>query len=151
MHAYTICGEQPLLMLCLGITHLHLAMQRKTPNRNLQIIQVRSFAFVSFFYMYFLYLIPIPSIVFQAFALLYRYFQLRKGNQEACYNLGRAFQHVQLFPFAIHYYELALQQTHDSSDWELSRETTYNLASIYIQIGATFLAEELLRRYCTIS
>jgi hypothetical protein len=58
---------------------------------------------------------------------------------------------VQLFPFAIHYYELALQQTHDSPDWELSRETAYNLASIYIQMGANILAEQLLKRYCTIS
>jgi general transcription factor 3C polypeptide 3 (transcription factor C subunit 4) len=83
--------------------------------------------------------------------LLYWYFELRKGNQEACYNLGRAFQHIQLFPFAIRYYELTLQQTNDLSSLDFSREAAYNLASIYVQVGANHLAEELMKKYCTIS
>ena len=76
---------------------------------------------------------------------------MRNGSQEACYNLGRAFHHIQLFPFAIRYYEMALSQTINIGEPDLTRETAYNLASIYVQVGAGLIAQDLLKRFCTIS
>jgi general transcription factor 3C polypeptide 3 (transcription factor C subunit 4) len=76
---------------------------------------------------------------------------MRNGNQEACYNLGRAFHHIQLFPFAICYYEMALDRTIDIDEPDLTRETAYNLATIYVQVGAGLMAQDLLKRFCTIS
>ncbi|RWW62101.1 hypothetical protein BHE74_00030793 [Ensete ventricosum] len=89
--------------------------------------------------------------------------------QEALYNIARAYQHVGLVTLAAIYYEkvLAMQENdypipklpyEDSSVpvtmkpgyCNLHREAAYNLHLIYKKSGATDLARQLLKNYCSI-
>jgi len=81
--AFKIAPEDPIINLSLGLVHLHRAMQRQADNRHLQIIQGLTFIF--------------------------RYFKIMKGNQEACYNVARAFHQIGLLYLAVQYYEKVLE------------------------------------------
>ncbi|KAI8393461.1 uncharacterized protein BYT42DRAFT_551117 [Radiomyces spectabilis] len=151
MRSYALSPKDPLNTLSLGISLLQCAMQRKTDNRHLQIMQGMMF--------------------------LFEYRKLRGPNQETEYNLGRAFHLLGLTHLAVPHYERALclpsaakqgkvaekdikdvykwpvehedvDEKEDSSD--LTWETAYNLHSIYITSGSPNLAQIVLLKYCTI-
>ncbi|RRT40538.1 hypothetical protein B296_00040016, partial [Ensete ventricosum] len=114
--------------------------------------------------------------VAQGFAFLYKYLRICNNSQihwatfqEALYNIARAYQHVGLVTLAAIYYEkvLAMQENdypipklpyEDSSVpvtmkagyCNLHREAAYNLHLIYKKSGATDLARQLLKNYCSI-
>lgn len=74
--------NSPTTTLSIGLSYLNSVMSRTNPDRNYSVMQ--------------------------AFAFLFRYGDLRGWNQEALYNLGRAFHQLNLLNFAIHMYERAL-------------------------------------------
>jgi general transcription factor 3C polypeptide 3 (transcription factor C subunit 4) len=143
--AHVAAPKDPLIAFSCGLAYLNRAMNRQTENRHLQIMQ--------------------------AFAYLFKYYDLRNGNQEACYNIGRAFHQLGLLDLAIPYYEAGLampsaqamseserdgdvildSDSIEHDEWsDLSRDIAYNLAGIYMSTGAVGLADILSRRFLTI-
>ncbi|KAI9002582.1 hypothetical protein DFJ74DRAFT_746437 [Hyaloraphidium curvatum] len=122
--AYNISNNDPLINLSLGIAFLHRAMNRQTDNRHLQIVQ--------------------------AFTFLFRYYDLRRGNGEACYNIARAFHQIGLFHLAIPYYETVLAEGSTAGGNSYVQEAAYNLCGIYMSTGAQHLAHMVMRDYCVI-
>lgn len=87
------------------------------------------------------------NLILQAFAYLLTYKQLRKCDQEVYYNIGRAYQMLNITNLAIEYYEKALASgpiatcsKHGAID--LTRETAYNLYVLYKD-----QSPEVARRY----
>lgn len=113
-------SNTPLLLLLESVCYLHQAMQRVSVNRQWQLIQ--------------------------AFHKMKKYAYQRKWNQEACYNMGRFFDHIGLSRFAIHYYEKGLEQ-----DGILSFELAFNLSLVYSRNGNHLLASHYMNRYCDIN
>ncbi|KAI9314188.1 hypothetical protein BX666DRAFT_1971268 [Dichotomocladium elegans] len=151
MRSQAIYGNDPLNLLTLGVSFLQRAMNRKTSNRHQQITQ--------------------------GFLFLQRYYRLRNKNQEAEYNLGRAFHHLGLTHLAIPHYERVLVMPSqanegkipeksleniyefdedaeydfgDVDDTSLVRDAAYNLHIIYLTSGAFNLAQIVLRKYITV-
>ncbi|KAI9014686.1 hypothetical protein BC832DRAFT_546156 [Gaertneriomyces semiglobifer] len=126
--AYALCPEDPLINLSLGVAHLLRAMQRKSENRHLHVVQGLTF--------------------------IMRYHTIRGETQEASYNVGRAFHHIGLNHLAIPYYEKVLHLSDEGKlpdpSLDLKGEAAYNLSLIYISSGSVGLAEEVLRNYCTV-
>ncbi|CAG8470622.1 4335_t:CDS:10, partial [Cetraspora pellucida] len=81
--AYAEKPKDPVISLSIGLAYLHRAMQRQTDNRHMQIMQ--------------------------GFTFLYNYYELKARNQEAEYNLGRAFHHLGLMHLAVPHYKKALE------------------------------------------
>jgi tetratricopeptide (TPR) repeat protein len=81
--SYLRFPNNPTVTLSIGLAYLNQAMSRTLGDRN--------------------------YTVMQAFAFIFRYGDLTGWTQEALYNVGRAFHHLDLLPFAIHMYERALQ------------------------------------------
>lgn len=78
----------PLINLSLGIAFIHRAMNRQTDNRHLQIVQVGGVeAHVAVEH-----LTPFHSV--KGFTFLFKYYDLKGGNEEACYNIARAFHQI---------------------------------------------------------
>ncbi|KAJ1549965.1 transcription factor TFIIIC subunit tfc4, partial [Nowakowskiella sp. JEL0078] len=135
LRAYNKAPDDPMINLALGIAHIHRAMQRQTENRHLQVVQ--------------------------GFTFLFRYRDLRSYNLESSFNIARAFHHIGLSHLAIPFYEevLGLHVTDGrrkmsviglpEEEQSLKREAAYNLSMFYMSVGSTFLAEKLLRDYCT--
>ncbi|KAI0225422.1 transcription factor TFIIIC subunit tfc4 [Massospora cicadina] len=96
--AYTHFPEDPAICLSIAIALLHVALQRITTNRHLQILQ--------------------------SFTYLLHYAKLRGFNQEVRYNFGRAFHRLALFNLAVPHYEAALAFS-DRSD-QLVRQGLYD-------------------------
>ncbi|CAG8584919.1 15004_t:CDS:2 [Racocetra fulgida] len=137
--AYAENPKDPVISLSIGLAYLHRAMQRQTDNRHLQIMQ--------------------------GFTFLYNYYELKARNQEAEYNLGRAFHQL-----AVPHYKKALElpslqkvlreqekgnnnisEIIDEDDpTDLKKEAAYNLSLICIESGSVGLAANLLKKYCTI-
>ncbi|KAI9305669.1 hypothetical protein BJ944DRAFT_264854 [Cunninghamella echinulata] len=82
LRTYAIAPENPLNTLCLGIAHLQRSTQRKTDNRHLQVIKGMN--------------------------MFSNYCKLRNYNQEAEYNMGRAFHLIGITHLAVRHYERAL-------------------------------------------
>ncbi|CAG8500351.1 32048_t:CDS:10, partial [Racocetra persica] len=143
--AYAENPKDPVISLSIGLAYLHRAMQRQTDNRHLQIMQ--------------------------GFTFLYNYYELKARNQEAEYNLGRAFHQLGLTHLAVPHYKKALElpslqkvlieqekgNNHiskiidDEDDpTDLKKEAAYNLSLICIESGSVGLAANLLKKYCTI-
>jgi len=73
MRSYAVVKDDPLVLLHIGLTYLHIAMQRLSNNRQLQVLRGMSF--------------------------VYKYYEKRrKGGSlesvEAEYNIGRAFHQL---------------------------------------------------------
>ena len=121
--------ENPLGYLTIGIAVLHVAGQKRTHRK--------------------------PFFILQAFAFFFRYLELSKesGEEEATYNVGRAFHFINLLQYAIVYYEktLALPATATPAG-KVSRkpEAAFNLAHIYAAQGSTEMAQLLFQKYCSI-
>lgn len=114
---YMLAPEDASVNLSLGISYLHLAMQRMTANRHYQITQALFF--------------------------LCRYVKIRGkrgpgARQEAEYNMGRAMHHVGLAFAAIPHYErvLAISRAQrdagrDLGPYDMRYEAAHNLVHIY--------------------
>ncbi|KAJ3129398.1 transcription factor TFIIIC subunit tfc4 [Nowakowskiella sp. JEL0407] len=136
LKAYRHSPDEPLINLAIGISFLHRAMQRKTENRHLQILQ--------------------------GFTFLFRYRELRLYSFESSYNIARAFHQIGLAHLAIPYYEevLGLNVTEGRRKMaerglpeeteSLAKEAAYNLSLLYMSVGSGLFAEKVLRDFCTI-
>ncbi|KAI9145734.1 hypothetical protein BKA69DRAFT_1121531 [Paraphysoderma sedebokerense] len=134
--AYALSPKDPMINFALGTAYLSRAMQRKTDNRHMQIAQ--------------------------GFMFLFRYFELRGGDnsQEANYNIARSFHQIGLTHLAVGYYERVLelatrQKEQDAQDsnqdsMNLSKEAAYNLSLIYVASGNHSLAKQVLMNHCRI-
>ncbi|KAJ9076322.1 transcription factor TFIIIC subunit tfc4 [Entomophthora muscae] len=132
--------DDPAICLSLAIAYQHIAFQRNTTNRHIQILQ--------------------------SFTYLIRYGKIKGFNQEVRYNFGRAFHRLALFNLAIPHYEAALAFSDRSHqlrnqglfnspeiiplDQDLSFEAAYNLSLIYHQIGSPGLADMYVQKYCVV-
>ncbi|KAI8638433.1 hypothetical protein BD408DRAFT_24153 [Parasitella parasitica] len=154
MRSYAIAPKDRLNTLCLGLALLHTAVQRISDNRHLQIMQGMMFVF--------------------------EYAKLTNHNQEAEYNIGRAFHLLGLTHLAVPHYEKALlmKRNEDSrtctrpvenvykwpitekeeeeleqqldDEYDLKSEAAYNLHLIYITSGSMSLAQILMLKYCSV-
>ncbi|XP_011861817.1 PREDICTED: general transcription factor 3C polypeptide 3 [Vollenhovia emeryi] len=121
-----------LLALLIGVTQLQMACQKLSAKKN--------------------------QLVIQALAFFNKYMQLRgkDGQQEAYYNMARAFHQIGLLPSAIHFYKLVLKE--DPGDLvkqhanllDLRKEAAFNLHLIYLQSENHLLARMYLENYITI-
>ncbi|CAL9099031.1 unnamed protein product [Musa textilis] len=142
LEAYKVQPKNPLINLCVGTALINLALGFRLQKKH--------------------------YCVAQGFAFLYKYLRICNNSQEALYNIARAYQHVGLVTLAAIYYEkvLAMQESdypipklpyEDSSVpvtmkpgyCNLHREAAYNLHLIYKKSGATDLARQLLKNYCS--
>ncbi|CAG8571855.1 4215_t:CDS:10, partial [Scutellospora calospora] len=135
--AYAENPKDPAISLSIGLAYLHRAMQRQTDNRHMQIMQ--------------------------GFTFLYNYYELKARNQEAEYNLGRAFHQLGLTHLAVPHYKKALElpslqevlreqekennsmdEINDEDDQtDLKKEAAYNLSLICIEILKEAVRDEI--------
>ncbi|CEP64355.1 transcription factor TFIIIC subunit TFC4 LALA0_S11e02212g [Lachancea lanzarotensis] len=117
----------PMVNLMMGLAHLHRSMQRLTASRHIQILHGLRF--------------------------LYRYHEIRSTKysateqQEADYNIGRAFHLLGLFSIAVRYYNRVLDEYEDI---KLKRHAAYNCVLIYNESGNTELANSLMEQYLSV-
>ncbi|RCV29633.1 hypothetical protein SETIT_6G027800v2 [Setaria italica] len=144
LEAYKLDPENPLINLCVGTALISLALGFRLQNKN--------------------------QCIVQAFAFLYRYLRLCGESQEALYNIARAYHHIGLNTLAAVYYEKALaveeedhpipklpyeagscaQEDLRPGYCDVRREAAFNLHLIYKKSGATDLARQILKTYCTV-
>lgn len=143
LEAYKLLPENPLINLCVGTSLINLALGFRLQNRHLSLAQ--------------------------GLAFLYNNLRLCNNNQEALYNMARAYHHVGLVTLAVTYYEkvLAIREKDypipklpcENPDvveirkpgyCDLRREAAYNLHLIYKKSGAFDLARQVLKDHCTI-
>lgn len=131
--AIKIAPEHPLLLLCLGISLLHRAMQRVSENRQLETIQGISF--------------------------LFKYLSVRKKSNnvefemEANYNIGRAYALLGLNHLAIMHFEKVLSlkdSLEDKKAQDVSMEAAYNLVILLNESGSFIKSREILQKYIVI-
>ena len=79
-------------------------------------------------------------------AFLRKYSDLIGPCPESWYNLGRAYQHFGLPHLAIPYYEKVLADPDD----DLHFSAGHNLAMLYVNSGSLHLAQDILKKHCTI-
>ncbi|VEU22806.1 DEKNAAC103869 [Brettanomyces naardenensis] len=121
--------NDPSLLFLLALSNLNRSTQRKTLNTNFQILQGLTF--------------------------LLEYTKLKDFNDpyqkmEALYNVGRAFHQLGLDNIAIGFYEKVLGMEVEDENYDLKRETAYNLCIIY-NIHQNFrLAEEIMDKYLVV-
>ncbi|CAH2102231.1 unnamed protein product [Euphydryas editha] len=120
MEYHEQCRE-PLSALLIAVTILAMAAQRTVDKHH--------------------------NLILQGMSYLLIYKQLRKCDQEAYYNIGRAYQMLSINNLAIEYYEKALEsgpittcEKHGVID--LTKETAYNLYVLYKD-----QSPEIARRY----
>lgn len=122
--AVAIAPKDTMILLTLGIVHVHRAIQRLTTNRHLQIIQ--------------------------GFSYLLQYYSIRSEQgpseaQEADYNMGRTFHLLGLPSLAACYYQRVLDGPKiKSSKYDLKPEAAYNLHLIYTLSGNLRLAKSIV-------
>eukprot|EP00158_Paraphelidium_tribonemae_P007456 Partr_v1_DN28253_c1_g1_i2_m76049 putative General transcription factor IIIC, polypeptide 3 len=130
--AFHFLPNESVLALSLGVAQLQRSMQRKTANRNADVIC--------------------------AFAFLEKYKTLRMQDsdnkqalkQEIHYNLGRAFHFIGASNLAIEQYERALEVKVENQELDIKRECAYNLFNIYRYNGSMQLAKQTLIKHLTI-
>lgn len=81
--------QEPLLLLCLGVSQINLALSKRAHDRN--------------------------TAVLRGFGALHAYARLRGMDIESCYNLGRAAHQLGLLHIAIAYYERILHLARSST------------------------------------
>jgi len=94
--------------------------------------------------------------IVQAFTYFFKYAKLRNWDQEATFNVARAFHHLGMFTWAITMYEKVLAkstelraQGKDTPGSDLSTEAAYNLSRIYAHTNPA-LAKKILREYVVV-
>ncbi|KAJ3131473.1 transcription factor TFIIIC subunit tfc4 [Physocladia obscura] len=123
--AYKMVPTDPLINLSTGLAFLHWGMTRSVDNRHRRILQ--------------------------AFTFLFQYEELRNGNPEALYNLGRAFQQLGLNTYAVEYYQKVLSHVEEFGDdagntWPV-KEAAYNLSLIFYSNGSNAYAQAILANH----
>ncbi|KAK2580192.1 hypothetical protein KPH14_012456 [Odynerus spinipes] len=121
-----------LLALLISVTLLQMACQKHSSKKN--------------------------QLVIQAIAFFKKYAQLRgvEGQQEANYNIARAFHQIGMLPTAVHYYKLVLHADpgnlvkQNEKLLDLKKEAAFNLHLIYLQSENLYLARMLLEEYITV-
>jgi general transcription factor 3C polypeptide 3 (transcription factor C subunit 4) len=124
--------NEPIVTFLSGLAHIHRSMQRSSPNRHLELLQ--------------------------GIKYLMEYYELRTSakfgkleEQEALYNVGRAFHLLGLFPIAIEYYNKVLENFPDLDiEEDLKRQAAYNLVLIYNNSGNTKLSNSIMENYLVI-
>ncbi|KAL5703983.1 hypothetical protein ACHQM5_022467 [Ranunculus cassubicifolius] len=146
LQAYKLQPDSPFLNLCVGTALINLALGFRLQNKH--------------------------QCLAQGFAFLYNNLRLSGNNQEALYNIARAYQHVGLVTLAASYYEKViatpekdyplpkmpiedcssrgLGESRGSGYCNLRREAAYNLHLIYKNSGAFDLARQVLKYHCTL-
>lgn len=79
-------------------------------------------------------------------AFLQKYTQLKGECEESWYNMARAYQHFGLPHLAIPYYEKVLAVPNGN----LGFSAGHNLAMLYVNSGSLHLAQDILKKHCTI-
>lgn len=128
MKVFKASQSDPLASLMLGITYVHMACQKFSADKN--------------------------ALVLQAWVFLNSYREHRGDCQESLYNLGRAMQQLSINHQAIHYYELALEQSPFPSrpgqpNLDLTKEIAFNLALLYKK-SSPDLSTYYIRKYITV-
>ena len=138
MEVIKLLPESPLAWLCLAVSFLDRAMQRRTENRHLQIIQ--------------------------GIAAMKKYEKFRCdawqspwATQETLYNVGRSYMMLGLHHLAVPVFEKALEVVNmadmdqeEVETYDLSRDIAYCLSVIYTETGAMTLARQVLMKHCII-
>ncbi|SCU95396.1 LAMI_0F02300g1_1 [Lachancea mirantina] len=119
--------QDPMIDFMMGLAHLHRSMQRLTASRHFQILH--------------------------GLRYLFEYYELRTTKysvleqQEADYNIGRAFHLLGLFSLAVHFYRKVCE---DYEDQMLKRHAAYNCMLIYNESGNHELANSVMEKYLTV-
>lgn len=125
MEVYVDDKEDAFVCLCIGIALTNLMSVRTEKKKN--------------------------WLVGQAAAFLSKYKEKRKFDQESYYNLGRAMHQMGLLHLAVEMYERALAcQSVELEDFNLRKETAYNLSRIYLDSGSKHLARMVLSKHCVV-
>lgn len=128
--AYELAPKDPLLLLSVGLAHIHRALQRQTTNRHLQIVQGLTY--------------------------LMQYYDIRCSSgpseaMEANYNLGRTFHMLGLPSLAVHYYDKVLAAKDEvNDDYNYCWNAAYNLHLIYTIAGNPRLARKVIDEHIVI-
>lgn len=172
LRLHSALPPSPLLMLLLGVTKLQLALKKTNRFRHHDLLVAFSFLF------------QYKELALQragkgvGAGVAARSVPVLQAEQEACYNLGRAFQYVGLFYMARPEYERVLaiagmkrnvpEATPDAAaassaaasaiaaskaavpPSSLHAEAAHNLAIIYTQTGSPELARRLYAQYCRV-
>ncbi|XP_030550361.2 general transcription factor 3C polypeptide 3 isoform X2 [Rhodamnia argentea] len=142
LKAYKLLPDSPLIKLCVGTSLINLALGFRLQNKH--------------------------QCITQGLAFLFKNLQQSENSQEALYNIARAFHHVGLVTLAASYYEKVLATQEKDCPLpklpyenpfhlenakpvpcDLRREAAYNLHLIYKQSGASDLARQVLKDYCS--
>jgi general transcription factor 3C polypeptide 3 (transcription factor C subunit 4) len=117
--AYRSMPDEPIICLCIGINYLNLVMNRRTANRHL--------------------------LVMQAFTFLYKYYKLRNGDQEANFNLARAYHQIGVNYLAVIYYNRVLELSAQNKFRKHTTATSVDLDSIqYMNIERLMRQEQVM-------
>lgn len=129
--AHSVAPKDTIILLSIGIAHIHRAIQRQTTNRHLQVVQGLSY--------------------------LMQYYDLRTKQglgetMEANYNLGRTFHMLGLPSLAVTYYDHVLEVPDSDVDpiYDFRYETSYNLHLIYTVSGNARLARDIIDKHIVI-
>ncbi|RHY33844.1 hypothetical protein DYB32_001358 [Aphanomyces invadans] len=133
--------EDPLALFCIGLSYLNMSMFRTVVDRQMTV--AKAFAFLQLYQQTRFKQLEANSIGLTS----------ELGQVESWYNIGRAYHQLELNHLAIAMYERVLrfyQGKQVAPEYQLCRETAYNLSLIYKQSGATDLASYLLHTYLTV-
>lgn len=115
--------NHPTLHFFIGVTAIQQAMLKRTRDRHLSLLR--------------------------GFAYMWKYYELREGDAESCFNLARALHYIGLtYLSRIFYDKCHARMMHGET--ELKREAAHNLATIYLSSGSRELARRLYIEYATI-
>ncbi|RHY84141.1 hypothetical protein DYB35_001034 [Aphanomyces astaci] len=133
--------EDPLALFCIGLSYLNMSMFRTVVDRQMTV--AKAFAFFQLYQQ-----TRFKQLEANAVGLT-----SDLGQVESWYNIGRAYHQLELNHLAIAMYERVLRYYEGKDvapEFQLCRETAYNLSLIYKQSGATDLASYLLHTYLTV-
>ncbi|XP_054929119.1 general transcription factor 3C polypeptide 3-like isoform X3 [Dermacentor andersoni] len=119
--------EDPLLLLCAGLTLVHMGCQKFSARRHWLLLQAMSF--------------------------LDRYLQARP-SQEALFNMGRALHQLGFPHMALNMYQRALGTPPAVQGmpevFDLRCEIAFNMSLLYLNSGNTELASSIVAQHCII-
>ncbi|RUS74820.1 hypothetical protein EGW08_017410, partial [Elysia chlorotica] len=128
MDVFKKMPDNDMVILCSAISLLHIASNAHVVRKNNLILQITS--------------------------LLNVYREMRGECQETYYNIGRAWNQMNIQFAAVHYYKKALEfpaaVIDDKGTFDLRREIAYNLSRIYMRSNNYDYARYYIERYCVI-
>ncbi|CAK4703121.1 hypothetical protein LEN26_003876 [Aphanomyces euteiches] len=133
--------DDPLALFCIGLSYLNMSMFRTVVDRQLTV--AKAFAFFQLY----------QEKRFKQLQDNVSGLTSETGQVESWYNIGRAYHQLELNHLAIAMYERVLRFYEGKEippEYQLCRETAYNLSLIYKQSGAVDLARYLTHTYLTV-